>query len=309
VATPDGNLSGIEPDVRTDATPAEVEALLAPALEAHESGHYTEAAAALTGLGESHPDLRPLCDYYRAASERRAGRVDEARRLYRIAVETSPQINFGRARERQRAFLRALPGEMDVTIVDSAALMEAASPDRIPGPELYDDGHHPNLEGHALIGRAFARAVAARFGAELERPDLDGATLYALKKEPLTSWSKAEVTSAAWLMAASVHHPHPRDRLRWAERKLRSAIERTPDYFQARTGLAVLHLVEREHLLSREDGIAWLQENDLFYHWYPCVHLHNLEAIVARLRDGGVPEPEIEAMQRTAPNVESECSG
>lgn len=118
-----------------------------------------DVAEALRWVGRAHLEL---------------GEAERAAELLAQAVELRPS---NRCRPSFNDALRQqAQGRNGVTLVDLEQVARDASPDRVPGPELFVDYCHMNWRGYALVGRAVVDALVqldgslAGTGAELS-PD------------------------------------------------------------------------------------------------------------------------------------------
>ncbi|MEM6646228.1 MAG: GDSL-type esterase/lipase family protein [Bacteroidota bacterium] len=82
-----------------------------------------------------------------------------------------------RAPEAVNTTLRTLAQQRAVTLVDTEAVLRAASPGGLPGDDLFTDHLHPTATGYALMADAFAEAMRPLFGSEPLRPPAPQALL------------------------------------------------------------------------------------------------------------------------------------
>lgn len=110
--------------------------------------------------GEGSAEERSLFD--QAQTQERAGKHAEAVRLFHASesVATRPV----RALPEARSMERQLAGEYGVTLCDIDLNLSQLSAHRVPGSQWFNDACHPNLEGHAQIGRMLAACTLTAIG-------------------------------------------------------------------------------------------------------------------------------------------------
>ena len=126
-------------------------------------GDVRGALAAYRGVLDLEPEFA-LAHKRAGDCERELGEVEAARLAYQAAVDFDG--NPYRELAAQNAILRQVCAERKVPIIESQALLDAASPSRITGFDLMWDNCHPKLEGYIVLARAGAEALLAAWGAD-----------------------------------------------------------------------------------------------------------------------------------------------
>jgi tetratricopeptide (TPR) repeat protein len=94
------------------------------------------------------------------------GRHEDAKASYQRALDED--VCPLRALSPMRDIVTGVARELGVPLVDFAALVEAGSPQGIPGEELFLDHVHPTIDGHRMLALAIIDEMARR---ELLTPD------------------------------------------------------------------------------------------------------------------------------------------
>ncbi len=98
-----------------------------------------------------------LTHYQLATCLRKAGRYDEARQHFARASDLD-QIPQGASSIFNEVIRRVALSE-DAILVDTAAVLEQASPHRLVGSNFFVDFVHPNIEAHQMMARAIAATI------------------------------------------------------------------------------------------------------------------------------------------------------
>lgn len=104
----------------------------------------------------------------------RSGRPDEAGSLFQGGIDLG---GAKRPTTEQELAVRRAARRHGAALTDSRALFAAASPQGLPGYELFLDAHHPNLRGQLIIARGFARQASRLLNTPLVRPQVSEAEL------------------------------------------------------------------------------------------------------------------------------------
>lgn len=121
-----------------------------------------DTAAAIAGLRSAvRLDSAPADAHYALARLLEArGDTAAARPEYRAAKERD-ELRF-RAPEAMNAVIREEAAKYGAVVVESQAAVDDASPGGVPGHSLILEHLHPNIDGYAVIARAFYDALRAR---------------------------------------------------------------------------------------------------------------------------------------------------
>lgn len=230
----------------------------------------------------------PFDRFMRARALEREGRPAEAE--FRRALDEGGPDNFGRASGAQLELLRRLAREYGVPCVDAAELFASRSQGRVPGDDLFVDGHHPNLEGTALLADALAGELARLHGQPVVRRFAPPAG----RLPPLTivAATRASLYAGRWFLAVSVRHLEPGLRLDQAERRFGRALALGGDDFSALLGLAAVEAVRRG-----ADAEVLLENIGFYGHAY-AVKPGDRPGLLAELAAAGVPGELLRRLER-----------
>lgn len=278
------NIARIEPNVgEAEADPAA--AIVEQGLQLEQHGNYAMALDLYRARFAEHPTSAALS--YRAGRCAEAlGDFDAAREHYWTAVDLDSRLLFGRATRAQNDFIRQLAREYEVPLVDAVQILEDRSPHGLLGDALFIDGQHPSLAGYLYLAEAYAGILSQRFATPIRHP-LSGAgeVAAALAVNPQDT-AAALVTAGSWLIATSVTHPFPLDRMTLAEKRFRSLLG-DGDNFSAWFGIALAQAAARGGLLRNPDDVAALG-NLAGYNQSYRVAPDKLPALLARFTALGV---------------------
>jgi lysophospholipase L1-like esterase len=229
--------------------------------------------------------------YWAAVLHYRAGRCEEAlgdfaaaREDFWRAVDMDRRTMFGRATRPQNELLRRLAREYRIPLVDAVQIFEVHSPHGILGDDLFMDGQHPTIEGYLLMANAYAQILTEQFGARVTQPlpDVETATA-AFGYEPRDA-AYALVDAGSWLIATSVGHPFPEDRMALAAKRFTSVIGKGDD-FSAWLGIAITQAATRGGgMLSSPNGLAMVGAYTKSYQ----IPAAEFPGLLARLQQYGV---------------------
>jgi len=297
LSTAASNLSGIDPGLQD---PRGDDGSFTRAIEAGErleaAGRARAARDYYRRVQDALPPLRGYLRYRLALCDLRLGERAKARALLRACVEARAPDNFGRATAEQNEVVRRLAREYAVPLVDVEALFAAAAPGGVPGDELFSDGHHPNLRGYALMGGAYARALADAFGAPPPAVLRDSPRVGEELGLSRADFFAADLDSGRWLFSASMEHRHPYQRLRMARERFRAARALAPGDFSPLLGLALADAAERDARAGR--GRGWLVKGWLFYGASFAVEPRDWPGLLSGFRASGVPDADVDALAR-----------
>lgn len=156
----------------TDYGPSDLAAVIAPdspsaepvtrAIALEKRGRHAEATRLYESIEAScEPRVGARVAFHRARCLERLGRHDEARDAYWKATDADGLIIPNPFRNQAVKDVATRTGSI---LVDAAAMFEAASPHGLIGYTLIIDGHHPNLEGYALLAQGFTRGMGEALG-------------------------------------------------------------------------------------------------------------------------------------------------
>ena len=228
------------------------------------------------------------------------GRYPQALEAFWRAVELDPRTPFGRATPGQNALVTRLAREQEVPLVDAVAAFQRATPHGLVGGALFSDGQHPNLRGHLLLAVAFAEAIALQLDAPIlrrfEGPEEVRAAF------PSDDPRFPALHGGSWLLASSLQHPWPEDRLRLAEARFREALEIDPDSFTGWMGLGLVLAGRTSSLLQRPEVIEQIDHwGGNTYHGF-SVPGEELDSLLELLRSVDVDPTVLAGIERTHPD-------
>ncbi len=295
LATMASNVSRIEPNVDGSAA-APAAGAVTEGLALEDRGRFTEASALyrgrLAGAGAA-----PLLEYRLGRCAEALGDYPAAREHYWTAVDLDPRLLFGRATRAQNDLIRRLAREYAVPLVDAVEILEGASPHGILGDDMIMDGQHPTADGYVLLADAYAGILARRFDTPVVHPVRDAAEAERALGFVPRDLQQAAVIAGSWLIATSVGHPFPRDRMALAEKRFSTALglgDDFSDYF----GMALARATARGGILRNPDEVRALG-GLLGYVPAYSVPAGELPSMLARLETFGV-DRELLARVRTA---------
>jgi tetratricopeptide (TPR) repeat protein len=209
---------------------------------------------------ERAEDLRLAAQYYAKAVDlcpgfaeaifrqarlyRRLGQNDEAWKLFQKAVDSDGMPL--RASSRQNDFIRGLPANSHLILIDVVQGLRAQTPDGLIGDNLMIDGHHPNLSGYLEIAKMFARGVHDHFGvtgnlreptaAEVaEQLGFDGSAQLAVL-----------VSRGRWMTRMATWRYDPAERFARARDNFMKASRIDPDSYKPDLGLAIIAFLQKD---------------------------------------------------------------
>jgi tetratricopeptide (TPR) repeat protein len=172
---------------------------------------------------------------------RMRSRSDAARDCYQRAVNLDG--NPYRETSEQTRILRDVCSRRRVPVVDAAALLEAASPDRLIGFEIMWDNCHPTLEGYARIARGFAEAMALSLGEDRRPGEIDLPALERALQIDGEFKRRVIATRGQYCYLSSLLTWDPEERLSRGEFYLQQALASKPDDADVLSSLAILAAV------------------------------------------------------------------
>lgn len=285
------NIAEIEPGLRP--TPKmrapQITAFIDAGRRLERSGRLNQAIAHYQAGAAAHPEMRAYMAFRIGKCHEQLGAFERANRYFWDAVDEPSLDHFPRIATRQRALLLSLAEEYGLRVVDVRGVFEARSKNGLVGSEFFADGHHPNLAGYALIGKALAEQISSLTGHRGARTrnlrDVMRALAFGREDE-----SEAHSSSGIWLLTVSCGHADPALRLALAERSFRRAIKIFPDNFSAWLGLALVKAAQSTRMLQDEERVAWLRDrNLLFYGRRYNVTRQIFDELLPMLRQSGVP--------------------
>lgn len=290
------NISRIEPNIDASAA-APVAETMAQGLALEGGGRYAEARDLYLSHLANTP-AAPALEYRIGRCEEALGNFSAAREHYWSAVDRDPRLLFGRATRVQNEFVRQLAREYGVPLVDAVQILEDHSPHGILGDDLFMDGQHPTVAGYLLLADAYADILSRRFDTPILHPLGDGQQAAAALGFGRRDEPHAVTVAGSWLIATSVGHPFPQDRMALAEQRFASAIGKGDD-FSAYFGIALAQASARGGLLRSPDDVRALG-GSLGYVPAYSVRPSELASLLARFRKFGVDENVIEQLRRAS---------
>jgi tetratricopeptide (TPR) repeat protein len=283
LATMASNISRIEPNC--DASDGDaVGALIARGSRLEDNGEFAAARDLYRGGVAGHAHSAALLYYRAGRCEEALGDFAAAREDYWTAVDLDRRTMFGRTTRAQNELLRRLAREYHLPLVDAVAIFEAHSPHGLLGDDLFMDGQHPTIEGYLLLANAYAGILAEQFGARITHPLADVQAVVAALGYTASDVPNALVDAGSWLIATSVDHPFPRDRMALAAKRFASLIGEGDD-FSAWLGIALTQAALRGGgLRSSDNGLAVVGAYTKSYHIPPA----ELPSLLVALQHYGV---------------------
>jgi tetratricopeptide (TPR) repeat protein len=288
------NVSRIEPNA-TAITPERVTAVVAQGLALEGEGRHREARDLY--LSNLTDDSSSAVLYYRAGRcEETLGDFDAAHEHYWMAVDRDPRLTFGRATRAQNELVRQLAREYGVPLVDAVQIFEEQSPHGIIGDDLFMDGQHPTIAGYLQLANAYARILSERFDTPIRQPLRDEQEAAAALGFGPADMPRALIDSGSWLVATSVYHPFPKDRMALAEQRFRSLLGKGDD-FSAWFGMALTQAAARGGMLRSADDVRALGSLAGYQESY-SVAPTDMPALLARFEKFGVDAEVIEQLRK-----------
>lgn len=250
VATMASNISRIEPNY--DSDDADVRRIVAQGVALEDQGRHAEARSLYVDALRGRDHAQAPLEYQAGRCEEALGNFAAARARYWQAVDHDPRVPFGRATSLQNDLVRRLAREYDIPLIDAVALFETHSPHGIPSAGWFADGQHPSLAGYVLLANAYADLLSQRFGASVTRPLHDADDAAVALGFNADDMRGAMVDAGSWLIATSVNHPLPRDRIALATTLFRGVLGKGDD-FSAWLGIGLGQAALRGGLRSTDD--------------------------------------------------------
>jgi lysophospholipase L1-like esterase len=300
LATAAANEATIEPNVRDDSVTSAVRRRLAAGEALEAAGRWTEAAATYLDGVPSDDVAWGLLAYRAARCLRRAGDTAGATELFGRVVATDPRTRFGRTTPAQNAVIRRVADEEGALLVDAEKRLRRAVPDRILDDRLFADGHHPNLAGYRVLAAGFAEALSETTGSPTMRALATDAEVCRVLACPPRDLPAPRLDAALWLLASSVRHPAPRDRLALARTHLEAALAQDPDDPRAWFTLAVTDAAQRGGLLWEDSDLQRILAAGINFGGRPCLPADARDEWLARFAEIGVAPGILDGLQRTS---------
>jgi len=289
------NIARIEPNAdASDGDPGA--AVIERGLVLERAAQYIAARDLYVAGMAEHPEWYASLSYRAGRCEEALGNFDAARERYWAAVDRDSRRAFGRATRAQNALVRGLAREYGVPLIDAVEIFEAHSPHRIIGNELIMDGQHPTIEGYRLLATAYAHVLSQHFDTPVRQPlrgerDVTAALGYAASDRPA-----AVVGAGSWLIATSVGHPFPNDRMALAEKRFASAIGQGDD-FSAWFGIAVAQAAARGGMLRSPEDVQVLGHWAGYERSYANLSPAELTDLLPRFQRHGVDDEVVERLR------------
>jgi len=291
------NIARIEPNYEGSDGYA-VGAVVEHGMRLEAEGRYREARDLYVSNIAGHANASASL-YYRAGHcEEALGDFAAAREDYWTAVDLDPRTSFGRATRPQNDLLRRLAREYRIPLVDAVEIFEARSPHGLLGNELFMDGQHPSIEGYRLLADAYARILTDRFNQPIANPLRDEREVAAAVGFGPEDVSGSLVDAGSWLIATSVNHPFPRDRMALAAKHFA-----TLDDFSAWMGIALTQAALRGGMLRSPADLLTLGNWGGYTKSYRNVPSTNLPPLLVTFQKCGVDADVIDRLRALAPGT------
>jgi tetratricopeptide (TPR) repeat protein len=296
VATVPTNVADIDPgiSIRDGLTAGQARMLLETGSSLEATRRWQEAIRFYAGQEDAYPQMKSFLEYRIGRCERSLGRYSRAADRFRSALDTRrPAPNYGRATDLQNDFIRSLGKEYGIPVVDAVGIFEMNSPHGLVGNELFADGHHPNAEGYALLGNAYASALSERLRIPVATSFLDGNDL--LRRVGFTPADRLDalLTTGYWLFGVSAAHHYPRPTLELALKSFNEAVSLFPRDFSACLGSALTRAALRGDFMADPGNIEFMSRYKLYYRGFDSLSDSDLEDILSRLRNAGVSDADL----------------
>jgi tetratricopeptide (TPR) repeat protein len=247
VATMASNISRIEPNY-DGADGDALDALMVHGMKLEMEEHYLEARDLYIGGRAAYARAAALLAYRAGRCEEAVGQFAAAQEDYWAAVDRDPRLTFGRATRPQNELVRHLAREYRIPLVDAVQIFADHSPHGSPGDDLFMDGQHPTVDGYLLIADAYAHILSEQFGVAIPHPLRDAQEVVTALEFGERDFPGAIVDAGSWLIATSVGHPFPTDRMALAAKRFGSLVGKGDD-FSAWLGIALTQAAMRGGLL------------------------------------------------------------
>jgi hypothetical protein len=285
LATMASNIARIEPNA--DAADRESLAAVERGLGLERQGALAAACEVYRAAIGPDPTRNALLSYRAGRCEERLGNLAAAREHYWDAVDRDSRLAFGRATRAQNALLRRLAHEYDLPLVDAVEIFAARSPGGLIGDGLIIDGQHPTLAGYRLLAGAIGEILSQRFATPLRHPLSEDAEVTAALEFGPSDLTQALMQAGSWLIATSVGHPAPDDRMALAEQCFAGAVGRGDD-FSAWFGVAMAQAAARGGMLREADDVALLGNWAGYHGTYSDIGADELARLLPRFAAHGV---------------------
>lgn len=151
-----------------------------------------------------------------------------------------------RATRQQNDFIRRLPQDKRVAVVDIVQALRKKSRHGIIGSDLMIDGHHPNLEGYIEIAYLIAQHIYSMFQ--------DGLELSVAKKEDVRSrfqidkqmMFRVHISRGRWFTRTSTLRYEPSQRLESAQGHFMEAMKLDERRFEPYLGMAMCYFLKKD---------------------------------------------------------------
>ena len=232
--------------------------LMESAMEAERGGDLQLAA-------QDYAKAVNICPGFAEAIFRQArlyrllGQNDEAWKLFQKAVDSDGMPL--RATSRQNDFIRGLPADSHLILIDVVQGLRDQAQDGLIGDNLMIDGHHPNLSGYLEISKMFARGIHDHFGVtkDLREPTV------AEVAEQLGFDESAQfgvfISRGRWMTRMATWRYDPAERFARARDNFIKASRINPDSYKPDLGLAVVAFLQKD-LSQAEAHLARARQKD-----------------------------------------------
>jgi lysophospholipase L1-like esterase len=298
LATMASNISRIEPNCDGSDGDA-VGAIMAQGSRLEAQGKFAEARDLYLNDVARHEHSSAVLYYRAGRCEEALGHFAEAREDFWTAVDRDRRTMFGRTTRPQNELLRQLAREYHIPLVDTVNIFEAHSPHGLLGDDLFMDGQHPTIEGYRLLANAYAQILTERFGTPITHPLHDAQEAAGILGFGERDFPGAIVDAGSWLIATSVGHPFPKDRMALATTRFASLVGKGDD-FSAWMGIALAQAAARGGLLRNPAEVPKVAGSYAgSYRWA----LPELPSLLVRFQQLGVDDDVIDRVRELGNHV------
>jgi len=131
-------------------------------------GDFRKARGIYSALLLKSASNRDFLNFSIAQCYQATGDYGNAKEYFYHAVDSGNEIRPTLGQDR---VIRKIASEYGIPLADNLRYFEENSPNGLLGNSLFHDAHHPNLKGHILLAKGFAREMEKLYGVKTVRPD------------------------------------------------------------------------------------------------------------------------------------------